>query len=142
VRARWLFILVAGLIAGCVAGPSAADALPAVITCTTGYANRIDVHLSNSDSGSPITAHLCDAIDVLLVGRPPSQWQSIDSSDETILKIVPLPVPAPPPGGAHDIYLAQHTGIAVLSSVNVTSNPCASPGCPTVRWFVRITVTG
>jgi hypothetical protein len=140
VRATWLLVLIAGLLAGCVAEPGASPAVVSI--CTTGYANRIDIHLSNPDNGRSSTAHLCDAIDVLLVGPPSSQWQSIDSSDEAVLMVLPLPLPAPPPGGAHDIYLAHQTGTTVLSSVNVTANPCASPGCLAVHWSVRVTVTG
>jgi hypothetical protein len=142
-RASWLSILVAVLVAGCVADPGAASTSPAVSTCTTGYASRIDIRLSNSDNGRAITAHVCDAIDALLFGRTSSQWQSIDSSDEAVLKVVPLPLPAPPPGGAHDIYLAQQTGTAVLSSMGPSSQ-CTRQTvvCPTVRWSVRVTVTG
>ena len=128
-RASWLPVLAAALLAGCGAGPGALDAAPALSTCTTGYSNQIDIHLSNPDDGRSITANLCDAIDVVLLGRTSSQWQSIDSSDEGVLKVVPLPLPAPPPGGAHDIYLAQQTGTAVLSSVS-----------PTCRWSVTVTV--
>jgi hypothetical protein len=88
-----------------------------------------------------MTVRLCTGIDVLLVGPPSSQWQSAESSDGAVLAVVPLPLPAPPPGGSHVIYLAEQTGTATLTSMG-PSSACITEtaACPTVRWAVKVTV--
>jgi hypothetical protein len=113
-RATWLIVLVIGMLVGCVAESGASSSVAG--KCNAGFSSRIDIHLSTGDNGRSITARLCNAIDVLLVGPQTSQWQSIESSDESILSVVPLPLPGPPPGGADLVYLAQRTGLTVPST--------------------------
>jgi hypothetical protein len=100
-----------------------------------------NIPLTVSAHDRTVTAHLCEWIEVTLVGPPSSQWQSVQSSDDTILKIVPLPLPAPPPGGTRAVYEAERTGSAVLSSSGPSSlctNQAAA--CPAVQWAVTIKV--
>ena len=115
------------------------------IECATPYSGESTTHgniqLAVHDSGSTITAHLCDWMEVLLLGPPSSQWQTVQSSDEAILKVVPLPLHGPPPGGTNIVYEAERTGTAVLSSVGPSSR-CNSQtiACPNVRWAVTVKV--
>jgi hypothetical protein len=116
-----------------------------VTLCANPYsgqsANHVDVQLMARDNNRKIAAHLCDWIVVLLVGPPSSQWQTVESSDDTILKVVPLPLHEPPPGGTNLVFEAERTGSAVLSSVGPSSICTNQTGaCPTVRWAVTVTV--
>jgi hypothetical protein len=140
-RRPWLLILVAGFFTAC-SGPYGAQvASPAGTTCTVTSAVQIEIHLSVSDNGRSITTHQCDAIDVLLAGPPAAQWQTVQSSDEAALAILPIPLPAPPPGGTHEVYRAQQAGSAVLSSVGVTAKCLTSAAaCPAAHWAVTVTV--
>lgn len=123
-------------------GPYCAQmASPAGTTCTVASPIQIEIHLSVSDNGRSITTHQCDAIDVLLVGLPAAQWQTVQSSDEAVLAILPIPLPAPPPGGTHEVYGAKHAGSAVLSSVGVTAKCLTSATvCPAAHWAASVTV--
>jgi hypothetical protein len=146
VRTTGLLALLACLLLGCAPQHDArqthlAIPSPPVTRCTTGYPNHTDVRLVVADNGRSITVGLCTGIDVLLIGPPSSQWQSAETSDAAVLTVVPLPLPAPPPGGSHLIYLAAQTGTAMLTSMG-PSSACTTEtaACPTVRWAVRITV--
>jgi hypothetical protein len=140
-RTTWLVILVVGMLAGCTVEPGDSDRFLGATTCKTGFSNRIDIHLSVASNDRSITAHLCDAIDVLLLGPATSQWQSIESSQEPILSVVPLPLPPPPRGGTHLIDLAERTGSTILSSVDLkTSCTNQAATCQTAAWAVRVTV--
>jgi hypothetical protein len=144
-RALWVAILVAGLLAGCGGGYTAQRPSPVATVCANPYsgqsATHLDVQLMVRDNSRKVTAHLCDWIVVLLVGPPSSQWQTVQSSDDAILKVVPLPLHAPPPGGTNLVYEAERTGSAVLSSVGPSST-CANQAavCAIVRWAVTVTV--
>jgi len=116
-RATCLVILAAGLLAGCVPEYGAPRSSPPADACTAGYSTEAVIHLSVDDQGRSITTQLCYAIDVLLVGPPAVRWQTVQSSNESVLAILPLPLPAPPPGGTHEVYFAKRTGSASLSSV-------------------------
>lgn len=139
-RAACLVVLVLGMLAGCVPESGAPGPSPAAGKCNAGFSSRVDIHLSVGDNRRSITAHLCNAIDVLLVGPSTSQWQSIESSNASVLSVVPLPLPGPPPGGAQVIYLADRTGSTVLSSVDL-STTCANQAatCRTAVWSVTVT---
>jgi hypothetical protein len=140
VRWIWSAVAIAGLLFACTAQPTTSQQALTRATCSTGYQSRVDIRLTVADNGRSITAHLCDVIDVYLVGPPSSQWQSIQSSDESVLSIVPLPLPAPPRGGANLVFIAQATGVAVLSSVGPSSSCTKQGACPPVQWTVGVTV--
>jgi hypothetical protein len=140
-RTTWLIVLVVGVLAGCTTEAGDSNRSVGATTCKTGFSNQIDIHLSVADNRRSITAHLCNAIDVELTGPATSQWQSIESSQEPILSVVPLPLPAPPPGGTHLIYLAARTGSTTLSSVDLKTGCTNQPAtCQTAAWAVRVTV--
>jgi hypothetical protein len=140
-RARWLVILVAAFFTAC-SGPYGAQMpLPSASTCPTASSIQIEIHLSISDNGRSFTTHQCDAIDVLLVGPPATQWQTVQSSDEAALAILPIPLPAPPPGGTHEVYGAKRAGSAVLSSIGLTDKCSTSAdACLAAHWAVSVTV--
>jgi hypothetical protein len=111
--------------------------------CTAGYSSQSPViNLSRVDDGRSITAPLCAAVWVVLAGSQPVEWQFVQSSDVTVLSVVPLPLPHPTGGGTEAVYLAKHTGTAVLSA-DAVSLPCVpTANCPTpAHWQVTITVT-
>jgi len=136
-----LAVLVAGLLAGC--GPAAVSQTSTRSgACTAGYSSQSPViNLSGIDDGHSITAHLCDAISVVLAGTQPVEWQFVQSSDESVLSVVPLPLPHPTGGGTEAVYLANLTGTAVLSA-DAVSLPCVpQANCPTpAHWQVTVTV--
>lgn len=144
---KWLAVIAAGLLAACGGADSAQRPSPSPLATTCGhpYSGQseidFDIHLTVSDHDRAITTHLCDWIDVLLIGPPSPQWQTVQSSDDAVLKIVPLPLPHPPPGGTNLVYEAERTGSAVLSSVGPSSN-CTNQtaACPSVRWAVTVNV--
>jgi hypothetical protein len=139
-RAAGLVLLTAGLLAGCVPEYGSPSSSVSPGTCTTGYSSESVIHLSVSDHDRSITTHLCYAIDVLLIGPPAIQWQTVQSSNEAILAILPLPLPAPPPGGTHEVYLAKRTGSASLSSVGLAADCPIGGKCPANHWTVTVTV--
>lgn len=139
VRATGLAVLVAGLVAGCVPDNGVPTPSPAPSRCTSGYSSQLVLHLAVGDNGHPITTRLCYAIDVLLVGPPSVQWGTVQTSNATILALLPFPLAPPPPGGTHEVYLAESTGSAVLSSVGASVAVCPI-NCAPAHWAVSITV--
>ncbi|HXC75613.1 MAG TPA: hypothetical protein VNU19_01035 [Candidatus Acidoferrum sp.] len=142
-RSTCLVLFVAGLVAAC--GMTETSQVPtparAAVACTTGYSAQSPViNLSVTDSGRSITAHLCDAIWIVLAGSPPQPWLFVQSSDPTVLAVVPLPL-AHPPNGTEAVYLARKIGAAELSST--TAIPPCTPiaTCPPpAQWSVAVTV--
>ena len=115
----------------------------AVATCTGGYSSSSPtLHLAIVDDGSAKTVSLCTAIWVLLDSpKNETQWQSVQSSNPSVLEIVPLPLPHPPGGGTEAVYLAKSAGTARLFAQS--TNPTCPPGsmCPFLpTWSVTIAV--
>jgi hypothetical protein len=161
VRATSLALLAVGLIGACTEGQATASPspvarsyataspTPVAAACIDSYSSsgltfaHVNIPLTVKDNGRSVTAHLCDWIDVLLVGH----WSTVQSSDETLLKVVPLPLHEPPPGGTNLVYEAERTGSAVLSSVSLAVAACP-PTLPTAeqtvclgfRWSATVTV--
>ena len=134
-----LALAVGCLLAGC--GGSTPQ-IQGAKSCTTGYSAAHGViQVAVADNGRSLAVPLCDSISAVLAGSPSSQWQTIQSSDERVLEVVPLPLPAPPPGGTRAVYLAKATGTGTLVSAGPDLR-CANPVgiCPIVRWMVKITV--
>jgi hypothetical protein len=144
-RAAWLGVLAVVLVAGCAGADAAQKQTPLATVCANPYSGQtpthVEIQLSVRDNDSTVTAHLCNWISVSLVGPPSSQWQSVQSSDDAILKVVPLPLHAPPPGGTDLVLEAERTGSAVLSSMG-PSSACTSQttACPNIRWAVTVNV--
>jgi len=106
-------------------------------SCTTGYSSGQPViHLSARDSGRHVSAHVCNSIDVLLVGS----WGTVQSSDEATLALVPLPHPPLPSGSTFEVFLVKRTGSAALSSISpaVTDHPDRKYAA--TQWAVTVTV--
>ena len=139
-RVAGLVLLAAGLLVGCLPEYGSPTSSGSAGTCTTGYSSESVIHLTVSDQDRSITTHLCYAIDALLVGPPFGQWQTVQSSNEAILAILPLPLPPPPPRGTHEVYLAKTTGSAFLSSVGETVACPLGGKCPVSDWAVTFTV--
>lgn len=142
-RSTCLVLIVAGLVAGCgmVGTSDAPTPATAAGACTTGYSAQSPViNLSVTDNGRSITAHLCDTIWMVLTGSPPQPWLFVQSSDPTVLAVVPLPLPHPPIG-IEAVYLATKTGRAELSSTTAIP-PCAPIATcpPPAQWSVDVNV--
>jgi len=143
VRSTCLVLVVAGLVAACgmVGTSHAPTPAPTAVACTSGYSAQSPVvNLSVTDNGRSITAHLCDAIWIVLTGSPPQPWLFVQSSDPMVLSVVPLPLPHPP-NGTEAVYLARNTGAAELSSTTAIP-PCAPIATcpPPANWTVGVTV--
>jgi hypothetical protein len=143
VRSICLVLVVAGLVAACgmVGTSHAPTPAPTAVTCTTGYSAQSPViNLSVADNGRSITAHLCDVIWIVLTGSPSQPWLFVQSSDTTVLAVVPLPLPYLP-NGAEAVYLARKTGAAELSS-STAIPPCAPIATcpPPAHWTVDLIV--
>jgi hypothetical protein len=100
---------------------------PTSSACPLGNPIGVDITLNAGDNGRSLTAHLCAVISVRLYDS-----QGIQSSDDAVLAILPLPLPAPPPGGAYNWFQAKRTG-----SADLTSQPRESSA---VRWTVHVAV--
>lgn len=89
-----------------------------------------------ADNGRTYDMVTCQAVDVVLAhpGSDGCRWSQIESSDEAILKVFPLPLPAPPPGGVDEAWIASAPGQATLTS------SLACPGGVTTRWSVTFVV--
>jgi len=89
------------------------------------------------DNGKTYTMVSCQALDALLLhpGRDGCRWTTVQSSDETVLAILPIPFPAPPEGGTNEAYIALTSGHATLTS----SLACQSG--VSARWAVTVSVT-
>jgi len=142
VRTAVLDALVVGLLTACASGLGTPAQSPAPSACAAGYSAQSPViDLAVTDNGRSITASLCDVIWVTLGGGLSGGWQSVETSDPTILALVPLPLPHPPDGGTEAVFLAKHVGVAALSAAGL-SVPCAPiANCPTpANWAVTVTV--
>ena len=114
-----------------------------VATCSAGYsAGNPALHLAITDDGTTQTVSLCTAIWIVLDSpKNEARWQSVESSNPSVLEIVPLPLPHPPGGGTEAVYLAKSAGIAKLFAGS--TNPACPPGsyCPFLpTWSATITV--
>src|SRR2546425_11444735 len=142
-RATGLVILGACLLASCVPEYGAPIPSASATRRTTGSSSQSPViQLSNTDSGGSITVRLCYSLFVMLERPPVGRWRAVQSSDETTLAVVPLPLPQPPNGGTNAVFLAKRIGSAELSSRVEPRPTCISrPAlCPTEGWFVRVTL--
>lgn len=153
-RATSLSLLAVGLLGACTwggghataspspaASPVAASPSPVAEACVDSYAGSgltfapVNILVTIKDNGRTVTAHLCDWLEITL-GPSATQWQSIQSTDDTTLQIVPLPLHSPPPGGVYEVYEAERVG-----SVNLWSSLCPfGLACPPTSWVVKVNV--
>lgn len=97
-------------------------------------------HLTNQDDGRRLTVHVCDSIWIVLTGSTTTPWRFPETSETSVLAVVPLPLPAPPPGGTRAVYLAKNTGSATLSSSRSISCPPDAMCVVPPPWTVNVTV--
>lgn len=90
-----------------------------------------------ADNGRTYDMAVCQAVDVVLShpGTDGCKWTQLQSSDDTVLKVFPLPLPSPPQGGVNEAWIAGAPGQATLTS----SLDC--PGGTTTHWAVTFAVT-
>ena len=125
-----------------------ADATPTppAQSCAGYAASNPTIRLTNANDGTSVTAKLCDSIVVVLSGPegfvgPSPGWQFPQSSDTSVLEVVPLPLPHPANGGVEAVYLAKHPGRATLTAVNGISSCPPNAMCLAPRsWSVTVTV--
>ena len=112
-----------------------------VAACKAGYSPGSPAHrLTNQDDGRSLTVHTCDSVWIVLTGASGVQWQFPQSSDTSVLAVVPLPLPAPPPGGTRAVYLAVGTGTATLTANRAFSCPPDAMCMMPRPWMVTVTV--
>lgn len=90
-----------------------------------------------SDNGRTYDMVDCQAVEVVLAhpGTDGCQWTQIQTSNDIVLKILPLPLPSPPPGGVNEAWIANEPGQATLTS------SLACPGGVTTPWAVTFVVS-
>jgi hypothetical protein len=90
-----------------------------------------------ADNGRTYQMVNCQAIEVVLShpGTDGCQWAQIQTSNNAVLAVLPLPLPSPPPGGVNEAWIAKAPGQATLTS------SLACPGGVTTRWTVTFAVT-
>jgi len=93
--------------------------------------------LDNADSGETHSLSLCQGVGVELLAPDGCSWNGLQMTDANVMALVPLPLPAPPPGGIYDVYGAISTGQTTLTST--LSCPDASAA---QTWAVSVVVTG
>jgi hypothetical protein len=117
-------------------------AAPTPITVSTGDLCQVQAHIYSfplrvEDNGRRYRMGRCQTVDVLLLHAASDgcSWSTVQTSDSSVVAIVPVPLPPPPRGGTHEIYRATSPGHAYL-----TSSLC--PNGPRSRvWSVTIDVT-
>jgi hypothetical protein len=135
---RWTLLGAAVVIVGC--GPSgraltSASAPPSsspgggtIIVTTAGNcpggaeanAGAIELFpIDVSDNGRGYSMAPCQALEVLLrvdSEQAGCRWTDVESSDDAVLRVLPIPLPLPPAGGTNIAYIAVATGHASLTS--------------------------
>jgi hypothetical protein len=122
----------------------AASALPITVTTGADCQAPATVHplepfpLAVQDNGRTYRMVRCQALGVLLLhGRHDGcRWTTVESSDEAVLAVVPIPLPAPPTGATDEDYRARSPGQATLSSALACSSGTA------MRWAAPVVVAG
>jgi len=95
--------------------------------------------LSTADSGNTYRMSRCQAIGAELFdsASDPCNWTTVQTTDSSVMTMLPLPLPWPAPGGTFDVYGAISAGQAALTST------LACPDGSTQRtWSVTVDVTG
>jgi hypothetical protein len=92
--------------------------------------------LAVQDNGRTYRLVRCQALGVLLLhgGNDGCRWTTVESSDEAVLAIAPIPLPAPPTGATYEDYRATAPGQATLSSALVC------PSGTAMRWTATVIV--
>lgn len=128
------------LLAACGNAASGASPTPAAASCA-GYSSTYPaIKLTNADNGRSIEARVCDSIWIVITGGQGAAGQFPESSDASVLEVVPLPLPHPP-NGVEAVYLAKHGGRATLTAQPGISCPPNAMCLAPEPWVVTVTVT-
>jgi hypothetical protein len=94
--------------------------------------------LTVQDGGRTYRMVRCQALGVVLrhLGNDGCRWTTVESSDEAVLALVPVPLPASPSGGTNEDYRATAPGKTNLSSA------LACPSGTAMRWAASVMVVG
>jgi hypothetical protein len=82
----------------------------------------------------------CQAIlvEALNSATDPCHWTTVQTTDSSVMTLLPIPLPGlPPPGGTLKVYAAISSGQAML-----TSTPSCPGGSTEQNWSVSVDVTG
>lgn len=93
--------------------------------------------LDVSDNGRAFSMVRCQALEVLLRrsgDQAGCRWSDVQTSDEAVLRVLPIPLPLPPDGGTNLAFTAVAPGEATLTS----SLACTSG--VSELWSVTVTV--
>jgi hypothetical protein len=94
--------------------------------------------LTVQDNGRTYRMVRCQALGVLLLhgGNDGCRWTTVESSDEAVLALAPIPLPAPPTGATYEDYRATAPGQITLSSA------LACPSGTAMRWAASVIFAG
>ncbi len=99
--------------------------------------NEVDLFpLGVADSGRTYSLVRCQAVDALLLhpSEDGCRWTTVQSGDDAVVAILPIPLPLPPGGSTNEAYIAVAPGHATLSSSLVC------PSGTLQRWAVTLIV--
>jgi hypothetical protein len=93
--------------------------------------------LTVADNGHDYAMRPCQVVFVQLFHAQPDgcHWTTVESTDQEVLGMLPVPLPAPPVGGTLEVYEALGSGWATLESTLA----CAG-GDVSSRWSVAAAV--
>ncbi len=92
--------------------------------------------LGVTDNGRSYSLVRCQAVDALLLhpNDDGCRWTTVQSSNEAVVAILPIPLPLPPGGSTNEAFIADAPGQATLSSSLVCSSDTPQ------QWAVTLTV--
>jgi hypothetical protein len=104
--------------------------------CSNDHINL--AQLSNHDSGRTYQLAPCQGVTVYLTHEASDGcgWATVQTSNDVVMKLLPIPLPAPPPGGTIESYRAVRPGRAELHS----SLLCGTDNGPKAAWQITIVV--
>jgi hypothetical protein len=104
--------------------------------CSSNHFNL--TQLNNHDNGKSYQLAPCQGVSVYLTHAASDgcAWTTVQSSNDGVMQILPIPFPPPPPGGTVEAYRAVAPGHAELQSTLL----CPGKTTPTDGWHVTIVV--
>jgi hypothetical protein len=104
--------------------------------CSSDHFNL--TQLSNQDNGRSYQLVPCQGVSIYLTHAASDgcAWTTVQTSNDGVMEILPIPFPAPPPGGTIEAYRATGPGRAELHS----SLQCGTGKTPKASWHVTIVV--
>jgi hypothetical protein len=95
--------------------------------------------IGQTGNGRTFSMFTCQAVEIELAhpatGTDGCHWTQLQSSDDLVVKVLPIPITSPPLGGVNEAWIAAGPG-----SASITSS-LACPGGATQEWGATFVVT-